>query len=192
MMFLRPSNCCKISLQSTVPFLAILALLWLCPPVQAAFDAFLKIDGITGESTDLAHENWIEVLSMSAGMARSSVPGTDATDFQELSILKVYDKASPILYRSCAAGDPIVSATLEVRESTGTHQVFLRWVFEDLLVSSIRPGGIGKGEEERPLEEVTFSYQRIRWEYLPPGGGEPVITTWDIGSGTPILKERQP
>ena len=28
-----------------------------------AFDSFLKIDGIQGESTDSKHQGWIEVLS---------------------------------------------------------------------------------------------------------------------------------
>ena len=33
-----------------------------------AFDAFLKIDGIPGESTDDKHKDWIEVLSFDFGM----------------------------------------------------------------------------------------------------------------------------
>ena len=28
-----------------------------------AFDAFLKVDGIPGESTDDKHKDWIEILS---------------------------------------------------------------------------------------------------------------------------------
>ena len=33
-----------------------------------AFDAFLKIDGIPGESTDDKHKDWIEILSFDFGM----------------------------------------------------------------------------------------------------------------------------
>ena len=35
-----------------------------------AFDAFLKIDGIPGESTDSKHKDWIEVLSYSTGITQ--------------------------------------------------------------------------------------------------------------------------
>jgi bacteriocin-like protein len=32
-----------------------------------AYDAFLKIDGIPGESTDDKHKDWIEILSFNHG-----------------------------------------------------------------------------------------------------------------------------
>ena len=33
-----------------------------------AFDAFLKIDGIPGESGDEKHKDWIEILSFAHGL----------------------------------------------------------------------------------------------------------------------------
>ena len=36
-----------------------------------AFDAFLKIDGIPGESSDDKHKDWIEILSYSHGVSQS-------------------------------------------------------------------------------------------------------------------------
>ena len=33
-----------------------------------AVDMFLKIDGVDGESTDSAHDKWIEILSYSHGL----------------------------------------------------------------------------------------------------------------------------
>ena len=35
-----------------------------------AFDAFLKVDGIPGESTDDKHKDWIEVLSFNHGVSQ--------------------------------------------------------------------------------------------------------------------------
>ncbi len=49
-----------------------------------AFDAFLKIDGIPGESTDDKHKDWIEITSYSqaihqpASSTASSVGGASA------------------------------------------------------------------------------------------------------------------
>ncbi len=34
------------------------------------FDAFLKVDGIPGESQDSKHTSWIEILSYSWGVAQ--------------------------------------------------------------------------------------------------------------------------
>ncbi len=39
-----------------------------------AFDAFLKIDGIPGESTDDKHKDWIEVLSYGVGIQQPPPP----------------------------------------------------------------------------------------------------------------------
>ena len=33
-----------------------------------AFDAFIKIDGIDGESTDEKHSDWIEVIKFGPGV----------------------------------------------------------------------------------------------------------------------------
>ncbi len=35
-----------------------------------SFDAFVKIDGIEGESTDSNHSGWIEALSYKAGVSQ--------------------------------------------------------------------------------------------------------------------------
>ena len=35
-----------------------------------AFDTFVKIEGIAGESTDDKHKDWIELLSFSHGMSQ--------------------------------------------------------------------------------------------------------------------------
>ncbi len=40
--------------------------------VSVAFDAFLKIDGIFGESTDDKHKHWIEVLDCNHGLTQPS------------------------------------------------------------------------------------------------------------------------
>ena len=80
-----------------------------------AFDAFIKIEGIPGESTDDAHADWIEVLSYSCGVSQpasgsaSSGGGASAerADFQDFSIVKALDKASPKLALACADGTHI-------------------------------------------------------------------------------------
>ena len=68
-----------------------------------AFDAFLKIDGIPGESSDDKHKDWIEILSFSHGLSqpasgsRSSggAASAERCNHSDFSIVKTLDKASP-------------------------------------------------------------------------------------------------
>ena len=55
----------------------------------------------------------------------------------------------------------------------------------DVIVSSVRPGGTAQGGEALPLEEVTFNYGKITWNYIEtdhktgkPGGN--VESHWDL------------
>ncbi len=85
-----------------------------------AFDTFLKIDKVPGESTDDKHKEWIELLSFQHGMTQpvSGVASTaggrsaERVDIQDLCFTKWLDKASPKLYAACCRG-----ITLRTRQS---------------------------------------------------------------------------
>ena len=76
------------------------------------FDAFCKIDGVPGESTDDKHKDWIEILSYnhhitqprSATKSSSGGAGTERCEHGEFVVLKKLDKASPKLYEYCSSG----------------------------------------------------------------------------------------
>lgn len=80
-----------------------------------AFDAFIKIDGIEGESTDSKYQGWIELISYHGSMTQtvsrtaSSVGGATAerVDFNSFGFTKFLDKASPLLAMACAGGTHI-------------------------------------------------------------------------------------
>jgi len=80
-----------------MPVALVLVLLGTPSRSQAAFDAYLRLEGVEGESTDLRHLKWISVASFAQG-----VTGTNATvtqrNFSELFLTKPLDKASPLLY----------------------------------------------------------------------------------------------
>ena len=44
-----------------------------------AFDTFLQIDSVQGESTDDKHKGWIEVFSFSHGVAQSGAGAISST-----------------------------------------------------------------------------------------------------------------
>ena len=158
-----------------------------------AFDAFLKIATIPGESTDDAHQDWIEVLSYSHGLSQSgsgSVSSGGARtaercDHQEFSITKTLDKASPLLALACCNGEHIGEIKLELCRAGGDKNKYMEYTLNDVIVASVHPNGSAQGAETLPMEDVTFNYGKITWTYTEtdhrtgkPGGI--VEKFWDL------------
>lgn len=157
------------------------------------FDAFLKVKTVPGECTDDKHQDWIEVLSFSwgvsqAGSGSSSTGGARSAqraDFQDFSIVKVVDKASPKLFIACAKGEHIQDITLELCRATGDKSKYLEYKMGDVLISSVRKGGAAGGGETLPMEEVAFSFGKIEMTYTATDHktGKPsgdVKAHWDL------------
>ncbi|MGD8833478.1 MAG: type VI secretion system tube protein Hcp [Desulfobacteraceae bacterium] len=154
-----------------------------------AFDAFIKIDGIEGESTDEKHAGWIEVTSYNTGLSQtvsstaSSAGGASAerADFHDFSITKQIDKASPKLAVACADGTHISSIVVELCRS-GTDKVkFMEYKMTNCLISSTSTTGGG----DFPTENVTIDFGKIEWSYTQQkrkGGGAAgnVASGWDL------------
>jgi type VI secretion system secreted protein Hcp len=158
-----------------------------------AFDAFLKIATVPGESTDDKHKDWIEVLSYSWGVSQTgsgsrSTAGarsSERCDHHDFSIVKVLDKASAKLFLSCCKGEHIKDVTLQLSRATGDKQQYMEYKLEDVIISSVRPGGSSHSHESLPLEEVSFNYGKITLKYTAtdhktgkPGGN--VEANWDL------------
>jgi type VI secretion system secreted protein Hcp len=156
-----------------------------------AVDMFCKIDGIDGESTDDAHSDWIEILSFSHGVSQP-VSGASRTggrtggraDFQDFVMTKTIDKATPDLNLYCCNGSHISKIEIELCLATGDKHTFMKYELEDVIVSSVSPGGSADSSEAKPLETLSFAYGKIKWEYTPiDNTGKPgaaVDRTWDL------------
>jgi type VI secretion system secreted protein Hcp len=137
-------------------------------------DMFLKLDGIAGESTDDKHKNEINVTSFAFALGRGSdgtgsaagVAGVTPTAkgrLQTLRIDKLYDSASPKLFRAAASGQHIKSAVLTFRRSGDNDVEFLTYTLSDVQVTSYDQGG--KDGDARDLgsleEEVALTAAKI-------------------------------
>ena len=138
-----------------------------------AFDCFMKIDDIPGESTDDKHSEWIELLSYSHGVSQSSSGSASSgggrsaerCDHADFTVVKTLDKASPKITLACCKGDHIKEIKMELCRATGDKQKYMEYVLSDVIVSSVRPDGSAKGGESLPVEEVSFNYGKIEWIY---------------------------
>ena len=152
-----------------------------------AVDMFLKIEGIEGEATAAGdgHDEWIEVLSFSWGASRPSTGtgrarGARRDSFSDLSVVKRVDASSPNLYVTSASGKRLPSAVLEVRKP-GTRMSYYTIRMENVRISSVSVSSSKDSAE--PVEEVTLSYGKISWEYVPPedaGRGARHEAAWDL------------
>jgi len=160
-----------------------------------AYDAFLKIDGIDGESLDSKHKGWIEVLSFSWGVSQphsSSGQFTGHVVPEDFTFTHAVDKSSPKLMLACAEGDQLNEVDVSFRKagSSGGGIDYLKYSFFDVFFSSVRPGGQSvaqqlKIEDALPFEEVTFTYGKVQINYqqLDSRGrqvGAPIQTALDF------------
>lgn len=153
-----------------------------------AMDMFIKIETIDGEAQDSKHKNEIDVLSWSWGSANHGVSGTGGGSgagkvaMQDLSFTHYLDKASPKLALANWSGRHIPSAVLVMRKAGENPVEYLKYTFNDLIVSSVNTGG--SGGEDRLVEAVTLNFSKVNMEYVEQdakGGAKPAISAgWDV------------
>jgi type VI secretion system secreted protein Hcp len=154
-----------------------------------AVDAFLKLDGIKGESTDDKHKDEIDVLSWSWGLTQSGSFGTGGgagagkVQFQDFHFTSKISKASPNLFMSCASGQHIKEATITARKAGERQQDFLIIKMNDVLVTSYQTAGSGQSEA-LPTDQFSLNFAKIEYTYVPqkPDGsaGDDVNGGWDL------------
>jgi type VI secretion system secreted protein Hcp len=136
-----------------------------------AFDAFLKLDGIPGESTDAKHKDEIEILSFSWGVSNSGAThsggggGAGKATFQDFNFMSMLQKSSPKIWLACATGEHIKSAVLTLRKAGGDSAgaEFYKVTLTDVLVSSFQESGSEGGD--LPFDSFSLNYAKIRTDY---------------------------
>jgi type VI secretion system secreted protein Hcp len=158
-----------------------------------AFDAFLKIDGIPGESTDDKHKDWIEILSYDLGMDQpssatdSSAGGgtTERVNIHDFAVVKHLDKASAKLYENCCNGKHIANVTLELCRAGGDKLKYLEVKMENVVISKANSNGASQASDGFPTENVSFNFAKVKWTYTQQkradgSGGGNVAGGWDL------------
>jgi len=134
-----------------------------------AFDMYLKLEGIRGESKNQLHRDWIAIESFSWGVSQLGTPAgsgqaSGKPTGTDMMVSKSVDASSPPLFLACVNGEHIKEATLRLARNKNDQQVFLEYKLTDVLVSSVKPSGAAGGND-LPLEEVSLNFSRIEMLY---------------------------
>lgn len=151
-----------------------------------AFEAFLKIDGVTdnlpGGEIELDSFSW-GVSNTASGSTGGAGGGAGKVSFQDFSFVVRVGKASPKLFESAATGQHIRSATLTVSDKTEPLTI----LFTDVFISSYKfdegslfsqkcfEGSVPAVQLGAPLESVSFNFQKIEFSVggtTTSGGGK--------------------
>jgi type VI secretion system secreted protein Hcp len=150
---------------------------------------FLKLDGIDGESTDVAHKGEIDVEAWSWGVTNSgSVSpggggGAGKASFQDFHFVTKLSKASPKLFLACAAGTHIKEANLTGVREVGKAKggAFVKLKLGDVQLTSVQQGD---SEGDVPSEQFSLNFAKVEMSYFPQGAkgklGPPVTAGWDL------------
>ena len=129
---------------------------------MAAVDAFIWFDKVAGPSTDAAHPGAFEIKDFSFGAenpttigSATGVAGAGKVKFNEFTIKKTTDSASPLFRRSLARGQHFAQVKLEMRKAGGDPATY---TFSDVSVSKVSWSGPG---DEGPEESITFVYGQV-------------------------------
>ena len=162
------------------------------------FDAFIKIDGIEGESKDDGHKGWVEILNFSHGVSQATTGTASSTgsgagqrcDMTPFHFAKQLDKASPKLNAFCAGADAVKTVDVELCRAGGDKQLYMKYKLSDCIISSVQVGGASAGDGGVPIEEVGITYGKIEWEYTVIGNDNKpagkVPAGWDLGANKKV------
>jgi type VI secretion system secreted protein Hcp len=154
-----------------------------------AFDAFMKIDGISGECLDDRHKGWIEItcythkMEQPASASASSSGGATAERVNHglFHVVHLLDKASPKIYEACCKGTHIKDVIILLYRAGGEKEKYAEIKMEQVLIAGVDMAGGG----DFPAETISFSYGKIAWTYIQQRredgtGGGSVASGWDL------------
>ena len=156
---------------------------------MAQIYAFLKLNGIEGESQDSEYQDQLEILSAGWGSSNNSSfehgtgSGVGIGQIHDITCTKYTDKASLNLHKYCVTGKTIPDGQLTlVKLQDQTKIAYFKVNLTNIVVTSWSMSANGNGE--LPLEHFTLHFVKSESTYLPQGDtGDPqgnVDFNWDI------------
>lgn len=132
--------------------------------------AYIKFDGIDGESQHKDHKGWSDLFSFSQMLHKPGSGGTGAARrrgsvvLEDLQCSKQLDKSSPKLAESVCKGKVFPKVEIEVTVSTtdAGQETYYRYELKNVLVSSYSVQGTS---QDVPGESFSLNFEEIKVTY---------------------------
>jgi len=142
-----------------------------------AFDTFLILEGINGESTAVIQNQPLpgnqpfEIFSWSFGASNPSTVGSGKSglsagkvNVSSFSVMKKTEDASPQLFMNCCTGQHVDRASVIMRKAAGKdnkQMTFIQYDFTHVMVDSIQWSGHAGGDDT-PMESISFAFATVQ------------------------------
>jgi type VI protein secretion system component Hcp len=134
--------------------MAAVSLALAAAPALAMAADYLKLEGVSGDSTDARHQGWIEVSAFSADAAMAN---RDSTERHEngarIEVTVSPSRADAALMQAASSRKVFREVVLE---SVGHHQT-VKYTLRNVVISAFRQAGDDKSRRE----SMTFDFQSI-------------------------------
>jgi type VI secretion system secreted protein Hcp len=128
----------------------------------------LKLDGVTGESLDAQHKDFIDLVSWSWGMLSptdvSTGYQTAKTKVDEFKIVKRVDRSSPVLIQYLKENTIVKKGRVIVRKAGGSDALtYYEIEFKNVRLTSFRT----QTDNTEVMETVTLAFETATFKYTP-------------------------
>ena len=187
----------------------LLAMCLMASSAHAAVDAFIWFESvlpalpIEGETMDevFKSKKAFKINDFSFGVdspttlgSATGGAGAGKIKFNEFTIRKTTDKASPAFFKNCAVGAHYEKAFIAIRRAGGDARAnFLFFEFDTVFTTKINwsgPGDVG------PEESITFVFAKFGLTYFPQKADgtldSPVSQGWDQIQSVNFLPDTNP
>jgi len=134
--------------------------------------AYIKFDGVDGESQDKDHKSWSDLSTFGQGIMQPGGGATGASRrrgdvvLDDIHCTKVLDKASPKIAESICKGKvfPKVEIHLTASTTDAGRATYYAYELKNVLVTSYHISGSGQSEDV-PMEEFSLNFEEIKTTY---------------------------
>ena len=155
--------------------------------------AYIKFEGIDGESKAKGHEKWIILESFSQAIHKIGSGATGAARrrgtviHDDLQCTKLLDKSSPKIAEAVSLGKVFPKVEIHVKTSavnTG-RETYYKYELKDVMVTSYSVSG---GSQDKPHESFSLNFEEIKVTYteMDEKGSKKgdVAYGWKVEQGT--------
>lgn len=132
--------------------------------------AYIKFDGVDGESLAKGHEKWSDLFSFSQTVHKSGAGQTGAARrrgtvlLDDIRCSKLLDKSSPKIAEAVCLGKVFPKVEIQVKTSTTNsgRETYYKYELKDVMVTSYEVSG---GDQDKPMENFSLNFEEIKVTY---------------------------